>query len=90
MYFDKFNFKKEIEFNLVGFLLAGFETTSTALNYCFYILSTHCDEQDKLQEEIDSFFKTNNAQPDLDNINQLQYLDLFIKETLRMYPIASK
>lgn len=91
---DKMSFEKkmsfdEIEFNLVGFLLAGFETTSTALNYCFYILSTHCDEQHKLQEEIDSFFKTNNAQPDLDNINQLQYLDLFIKETLRMYPIAS-
>ncbi len=49
-------FSKEIKFNLVGFLLAGFETTSTALNYCFYVLANHREELDKLHEELDLHF----------------------------------
>jgi hypothetical protein len=53
---------KEIKFNLVGFLLAGFETTSTALNYCFYILSTHPDEMQKLQHEIDLYYNDSTDQ----------------------------
>ena len=42
--------------NLVLFLLAGFETTSSSLSYCFYLLSQHPDIMEKLQEEIDSNF----------------------------------
>jgi cytochrome P450 len=93
---DKHSFEKkmsfeEIEFNLVGFLLAGFETTSTALNYCFLILSTHPHEMEVLQNEIDSFFACRDgSEIDLEDINKLPYLDMFIKETLRMYPISSK
>lgn len=71
--------------------MAGFETTSTSLNYCFYILATHPDELKKLQEEIDDFYPNGSqTEPDIDNIGQLNYLDLFIKEALRMYPISSK
>lgn len=38
------------------FLLAGYETTSTALSYCFYVLAKHPSEMIKLQNEIDSAF----------------------------------
>nr|ATW72301.1 cytochrome p450 CYP3045B3 [Brachionus calyciflorus] len=82
---------EEIEFNLVGFLLAGFETTSSALNYSFFILANHPSELKKLQEELDEFYLNNGNSLDLnfDNISQLEYLDMFIKEVLRMYPISS-
>lgn len=76
---------------MVGFLLAGFETTSSALNYSFFVLANHHDELLKLQEELDLHFgKESNQEPDFDNINNLEYLDMFIKEVLRMYPISSK
>jgi cytochrome P450 len=42
--------------NMVLFLLAGFETTSSALSYCSYLLAQHQNELEKLVEEVDSHF----------------------------------
>ncbi len=71
-------------------VIAGYETTSTALSYISYVLATHPHEQQKLQEHIDSHFNplTENDMPSYDTISQMDYLDMFIRETLRMYPIA--
>lgn len=37
-------------------MLAGYETTSTALSYATYVLATHFDEQQKIFDEIESFY----------------------------------
>jgi cytochrome P450 len=42
--------------SLIQFFVAGFETTYTALNYCFYALTKYPEETKKLQDEIDSKF----------------------------------
>ena len=42
--------------NLVVFLLAGYETTSTTLAYAFHVLATIPVEQEKLINEIDEQF----------------------------------
>ena len=39
------------------FMLAGYESTSYALSYCFYVLATKPEEQQKLVEEIEMFYK---------------------------------
>ncbi|CAF0915034.1 unnamed protein product [Rotaria sp. Silwood1] len=71
------------------FVIAGYETTSTALSYISYVLATHPNEQQKLQDEIDANFisKTEDDMPSYDTVSQMEYLDMFIRETLRMYPI---
>jgi cytochrome P450 len=68
---------------------AGYETTSTALSYISYVLATHPDEQQKLQDHIDAHFdpQTENDMPSYDTVSQIDYLDMFIRETLSMYPI---
>ena len=74
--------------NMVLFMLAGYETTSTTLTYCTYVLATHPDEQQKLYDEINSHFG-NEESVDFDSVKDLQYLEMFLKEVLRMYPIAN-
>jgi thromboxane-A synthase len=71
-------------------VIAGYETTSTALAYVTYVLATHPNEQYKLQEHIDTHFAPDSEHtvPSYDMVSQMDYLDMFIRETLRMYPIA--
>lgn len=68
-------------------MIAGYETASTALSFVTHVLATHLEEQKKLQKHIDSFFTTDDIL-DYDVMNKMDYLDWFIKETLRMYPIT--
>lgn len=74
----------EVVANILLFMAAGYETTSTTLAYCTYILATEPDIQKKLQEELDCIDSTF----DYSCIQNINYLDLFIREVLRMYPIA--
>ncbi|CAF3787146.1 unnamed protein product [Rotaria sordida] len=71
-------------------VIAGYETTSTALAYACYVLATHPNEQIKLQEHIDFHFNpdTDNDMPSYETISKMEYLDMFIREVLRMYPIV--
>ncbi|CAF1380892.1 unnamed protein product, partial [Didymodactylos carnosus] len=67
----------EVIMNVFLFLIAGYESTSTALAYCTYVLATNPIEQTRLQEEI--AYQT--------ELSEMKYLDLFLKEVFRMYPI---
>nr|XP_028602941.1 thromboxane-A synthase isoform X1 [Podarcis muralis] len=69
------------------FLIAGYETTNSALSFATYLLATHPECQEKLLREVDEFFSKHGL-PDYENIHELPYLDMVIAETLRMYPPA--
>ncbi|CAF1488168.1 unnamed protein product [Rotaria sordida] len=87
---DRYLIQSQRVFSAECFLMiAGYETTSTALAYVSYVLATHPDEQLKLQEHIDTYFNpdTDNEIPSYEMISKMDYLDMFIRETLRMYPI---
>ena len=69
----------------VRYLLKSLKYNRILLAYCTYVLSTHPDEQQKLCDEINSFFRNTNESgtyedPNADNVNKLEYLDMFIKE----------
>ena len=75
----------EIVGNGIIFLIAGYETTSTALNFLTYALAVHPDVQEKVWEEIQEQMETTDRnQSEL--YNNLPYLDMVISESLRMYP----
>lgn len=49
-------------------LLAGYETTSTALSYTTHLLAEHPDVQERLHDEIIDVFGDNGVLPLLANL----------------------
>ncbi|XP_052863095.1 cytochrome P450 6a2-like [Anopheles cruzii] len=68
------------------FFLAGFETSSTTMNFCLYELAKNTDIQDRLREEINRAIEDNDNKVTYDLVMNIQYLDQVINETLRKYP----
>uniref|UniRef100_I3MP24 unspecific monooxygenase n=1 Tax=Ictidomys tridecemlineatus TaxID=43179 RepID=I3MP24_ICTTR len=71
------------------FIFAGYETTSSALSFILYELATHPDVQTKLQQEIDAALP-NKAPVTYNTLMQMEYLDMVVNETLRLYPIGAR
>ncbi|PNJ12162.1 CYP3A43 isoform 10 [Pongo abelii] len=68
---------------------AAYDTTSTTLPFIMYELATHPDVQQKLQEEIDAVLP-NKAPVTYDALVQMEYLDMVVNETLRLFPVVSR
>ncbi|XP_032086885.1 LOW QUALITY PROTEIN: cytochrome P450 3A9-like [Thamnophis elegans] len=71
------------------FILAGYETVSSALSYLTYELAIHPDIQQKLQEEIDKVLP-NKAPMTYEALLQIDYLDMVLSESLRLRPGAGQ
>ena len=55
----------EIVADSVGFILAGYETTSTALTFATYLLATNTEAQERLANEIHEYFEENPVSDDI-------------------------
>ncbi|KAL5290414.1 hypothetical protein ACFFRR_010025 [Megaselia abdita] len=69
------------------FVFEGHDTTSSAVMFFFYNVATYPETQKKCFEEILEVFGTDkNAPIRHEDLNKLHYIDLCVKETLRMFP----
>ncbi|KAF7324196.1 Cytochrome P450 [Mycena kentingensis (nom. inval.)] len=74
--------EREIISQIPSFLLAGHETTSTAAAWAFYELSVNPAIQSKLRAEL---LSVDTDTPSMDELNALPYLELFVREILRVH-----
>jgi len=79
--------KHNLESSILDLLLAGTETTSTALTWAILFLIRYPDIQTKIHNELDTVIGTNQL-PDLTNRTNLPYTEAFIHELLRYTCIA--
>jgi cytochrome P450 len=68
------------------FLLAGHETTSTALTFTLHLLGRHPTEQQLVHDELDAVL--DGRPPTFDDLPKLERTANVIKEALRLYPPA--
>nr|XP_046253056.1 cytochrome P450 3A27-like [Scatophagus argus] len=71
------------------FIFAGYETSSSSLGFLAYNLATHPQIQKTLQEEIDQTFP-GKGQPNYEALMQMEFLDMVVNESMRLYPIANR
>lgn len=75
---------RQLRDELVTLLLAGHETTATALAWALYWLHQLPEVRQKLRKELDELGEN----PDPMAIVKLPYLNAVCQETLRIYPVA--
>ncbi|XP_063234085.1 probable cytochrome P450 6a14 [Bacillus rossius redtenbacheri] len=71
------------------FFLAGFETSSTTMSFCVYELALNPGVQRRLLDEIDSVLQRHGGVMSYEAVQEMEYLDRVIQETLRKYPPAA-
>ncbi|XP_078461108.1 cytochrome P450 3A8-like [Lampetra planeri] len=82
---EKYLTDKELEAQAILFLLAGYDTSSTAITFVAYSLACNPDVQTKVQQEIDTILPDGKS-PDYETLKHMEYLDMVVSESLRMYP----
>ncbi|MEH2364128.1 cytochrome P450 [Nostoc sp.] len=75
---------EELHDELMTLLVAGHETTASALTWAFYWIDHLPEVREKLLQELNTI----GVNPDLSSVAKLPYLTAVCQETLRIYPIA--
>ncbi len=75
---------EEVRDQLVTFLFAGHETTSTALTFACWLLAGESDAQERLQDEVESV--CGDADPGFGDLPDLEYTEAVAREAMRLYP----
>ncbi len=77
---------RQLRDEVMTMMLAGHETTSTALSWTWYLLSQHPEEERKLHAELSSVLS--GRAPTFENISHLPYTRMILEESMRLYPPA--
>ncbi|MEV0264281.1 cytochrome P450 [Streptomyces sp. NPDC050617] len=66
-------------------LLAAHHTTGVAVSWTLYLLGRHPDAADRVAAELDDVLGER-AAPDYGGLRRLTYLDMVLKESMRLFP----
>ncbi|XP_025192988.1 cytochrome P450 4C1 isoform X3 [Melanaphis sacchari] len=79
---------KQIRDEIVTVMIGGQETTTMAITCIIFMLAHHQDVQNKVFEELQSIFLNgdHNRTPTYRDFQQMKYVEMVIKETLRLFP----
>ena len=75
---------REVVDELTTLIVAGHETTASALNWTWYLLGSHPEIEARLHREIDATVEQ--AVPSLQSMEALPYANCVIREAMRLYP----
>ncbi|KAM7350270.1 uncharacterized protein ACRADG_008885 [Cochliomyia hominivorax] len=80
---------KEIREEVDNIIFGAFDASSSGISFILYLLSRHPQEQQKVFEEVVNIMGPDPNEPvDMKKLHKMKYLELVIKESLRLYPPA--
>ncbi|KAL7042777.1 hypothetical protein ACKWTF_001273 [Chironomus riparius] len=77
---------EDIQEEVDTFTFAGHDTTTNAICFTLYMIAKHPEVQEKLNKEIQEVL--GDEELTFKSLNEFKYLELVIKESLRLYPPA--
>lgn len=77
----------EIAEEVDTFMFEGHDTVTSAISFCFYLLSENPEAQQNVLEEVARIVGDDlSVDPTYNQLAEMKYLERCIKETLRIYP----
>ncbi len=77
---------REIRDEAATLFVAGHDTTSASLAWFWYVLSQNPEVERRVMQEVDAAIGS--AAPTFEDLPQLKYLEMTVKEAMRMYPAS--
>jgi len=77
---------QQLRDEVLTLLLAGHETTATALAWTWYLLSQHPEVERRLHTELETVLA--GRKPSVEDLDALPYTRMVIQEAMRLYPPA--
>ncbi len=77
---------RQLRDETITLFLAGHETTANTLSWTWWLLAQHPEIEKKFHAELDGVL--GGRLPTLDDLPKLNYLNLVLSESLRLYPTA--
>lgn len=71
------------------FFLAGFETSSSTMNYFMLELALNMDIQEKARDSVLRVLDKHDNKFTYDSVSEMTYLEQCVNETLRKYPVVT-
>ena len=68
----------------------GLNTTTPTILFNLYALATNAHSQEMAYQEIQKVIRKDDEMITADHINKMSYLKAFVKETFRLFPIATE
>ena len=66
----------------------GYETTALTVSTVLLMLALHQDVQEKVVQELKGVFDSAEQETDNDMLNNLPYLEMVVKESLRLFTVS--
>ncbi|XP_054262081.1 cytochrome P450 4C1-like [Macrosteles quadrilineatus] len=73
---------------VVTMMIGGSETSGLTNCFCLLMLAMHQDIQKKVYEEVYNIFGDSDRGVTMEDLNQMTYMEMVIKETLRRFPVG--
>jgi len=78
--------EKQLRDEVVAMFFAGYETQASSLCWTWYLLSQHPEIEEKLLGELQEL--PGDRVPTVEDLSELRYTEMIVKESLRLYPPA--